>query len=241
MATVILLPGLACDEEFWRDIAPALAAEHRVVVSDVHFRHDTIAAMAAALLAEAADEALVLVGSSMGGMVALEAARQAPARVAALALLGSTARPDTPELLALRSQACELFAAGRMDEVLRANVAFAFHPAHARDAALVERYLSMIRRAGPEALIRQNRAVMARADARPGLGRIDRPALVVCGDADLLTPPEHSREMAALLPRARLEILEPCGHLLTLEQPDRVAALLLGWLGALGVSAAPGP
>jgi pimeloyl-ACP methyl ester carboxylesterase len=64
----------------------------------------------------------------MGGMLALEVWRQAPQRVQGLALLGTSARADTPELLALRSQAIELFAAGRMEEVLRANVLFAFHP-----------------------------------------------------------------------------------------------------------------
>jgi pimeloyl-ACP methyl ester carboxylesterase len=232
MTSVILLPGLACDDELWRDVAPALDAAGRVVVSDVHFRHDTLPAMAAALLAEQPGP-LVLVGHSMGGMVALEMARQAPARVSALALLGSSARPDTPELLRLRSEAIEAFRQGLMDHVLWANVAFAFHPANAADDHLVQRYLEMIRRAGPAQLIAQNRAVMARSDARPRLGAIACPALVACGDADLITPAEHSHEMAALLPAARVEIIPDCGHMLTLEQPARVAALLREWLESM--------
>lgn len=237
MARVILLPGLACDDEAWRDVAPALAPADRATVRTPHFEHDTLPAMASALLA-AEPGPLVLVGHSMGGMVALEAAHQArrePGRIAALAVLGSTARPDTPELVALRTQACEMFAAGRVDEVLRANVPFAFDPANAGDAALVERYVAMIRRAGAAALIRQNRAVMARDDARPRLPGIACPALVVCGAADLLTPPEQAGELAAGLPDARLEILPGCGHMLTLEQPARVGGLLRGWIDSLGV------
>lgn len=235
MAHLILLPGLACDDALWDGIAPALATRHGVTITRTHFEHDTIDAMAEALLGpQAGPGPFVLIGSSMGGMIALEAAHRAPARVAAIALLGSTARPDTPELIELRRQACELYAAGRMDEVLRANVSFAFHPDHARDAELVERYLAMIRRAGADALIRQNRAVMARPDLRPHLPQIASPALVACGEADLLTPPEQSREMAALLPDSRLVIVPRCGHLMTLEEPAQVLALLQDWLGTLG-------
>jgi pimeloyl-ACP methyl ester carboxylesterase len=234
MPTLVLVPGLACDGELWREQQPVLAARYAVCVSDVHFRHDTLPAMAAALLAKTAGP-LVLAGCSMGGMVALEAVRQAPERIRAMALLGSTARPDTPELIALRTQACELFAAGRMDEVLRANVGFAFHPQGAGDTALVDRYLAMVRRAGAEQLIRQNRAVMARADSRPLLPRLTCPLLVACGEADALTPPEHAAEIAALAPRARLEVIAGAGHMLTLEQPGRVNALLLDWLAGLSV------
>lgn len=235
MHSILLLPGLACDAELFRHQLPALATGHRVRVSDVHSRHATLPAMAAALLEEEKDHAapLVLVGTSMGGMLALEVLRQAPQRVAALALLGSTARPDTPELIELRTQACELFAAGRMDEVLLANVMFAFHPNNGGNKALVTEYLTMIRRAGALQLISQNRAVMARVDNRPLLPTVRCPVLVAVGEADGLTTPEHAREMAGLMPHARLEIVPGAGHMLTMEQPSRVNTLLLHWLDGL--------
>jgi pimeloyl-ACP methyl ester carboxylesterase len=233
MPTLILLPGLACDAGLFHHQALALKeAGHEVIVSGVHTRCDTLPAMATALLAETPGE-LLLIGASMGGMLALEAARQAPQRVRGIALLGSTARPDTPELVTLRTQAIALFEAGRMDEVLRANVMFAFHPLHARDEALVGSYLAMIRRAGAEQLIHQNRAVMTRADLRPALPRITCPVLVVVGEADALTTPDQSREMAAALPGARLEVVPGAGHMLTMEQPARVSALLLRWLTSI--------
>jgi pimeloyl-ACP methyl ester carboxylesterase len=232
MLSLVLLPGLACDGEVWRDQLPVLAARHSVHVSDVHFRFDTLPQMAVALLAECPGR-LVLVGASMGGMLALQAQAQAPERIAALALLGTSARADTPELLQLRRDAIVLFEQGRMDEVLRANVPFAFHPTHARGGELVERYVEIVRRAGAAALIRQNRAVMARADQRPQLPRVACPTLVLCGEADRLTPPEQSREIADAVPGARLEIVPGAGHMLTMEQPARVNALLLSWLARL--------
>jgi len=227
MQPITLLPGLACDGELWRDQVAALARLRPVQVSDVHTRCATLPQMAAALLAEQHGE-LLLCGTSMGGMLALEVVRQAPQRVKALALLASTARPDTPELIRLRSDAIALFEQGRMKEVLQANVAFAFDPAHA--AALVRPYLTMMDRAGAGQLITQNRAVMARADQRPLLPRIACPTLVLVGQSDLLTPPEHAQEMAALIPASRLEVLPKCGHLLTWEQPQRVNDLLIDWL-----------
>lgn len=230
MHNVILLPGLACDATIWREQIAALAPPHRVRVTDVHARCATLPEMAAALLAEHAGP-LVLCGTSMGGMVALEVVRQAPERVKALALLATSARADTPELIKLRSDAIVLFEQGRAEEVLRANTVFAFHPRAA--AALSQPYIEFILRAGALQLIRQNRAIMARTDQRPMLGKIACPTLVVCGDADLLTPPEHSREIAAAIPGARFELIEQCGHMLTLERPDRVNALLRAWLASI--------
>lgn len=232
MPSLILLPGLASDETLWRDQLPMLRARGPVHVTQVHARFQTLPAMATALLAEHAGP-LILIGTSMGGILALEVLRQAPERVHALALLGSSARPDTPEMLQLREQAIALFETGRMDEVLRANVPFAFHPSKADDPALVADYLAMVRRAGPEQLVRQNRAIMARADSRPLLASIRCPLLVACGQDDLLTPPECAMEIAAAVAGAQLELLPDCGHLLTLEQPERINALLAGWLDSL--------
>jgi pimeloyl-ACP methyl ester carboxylesterase len=169
----------------------------------------------------------------MGGMLALEVMRQAPGRVSALALLGSSARPDTAELLQLRREAIVLFEQGRMLEVLRANVVFAFDPLNAQQPALVRSYLDMIVRAGANQLIAQNHAVMARPDSRPLLPTLNCPVLVACGATDLLTPPECSREMAELIPGARFELIDECGHMLTLEQPARVNALLIDWFSQL--------
>lgn len=237
----LLLPGLACDDELLAPQAQALRALGLAVhTPDVHTREASLPAMAQALLAELPpDVPLLPVGASMGGMLALHLHRLAPARVAGIALLGTTARADTPELVALRTQACELFAQGRMDEVLRANVPFAFHPSHTTRQDLVGTYLAMIRRAGAAQLIRQNQAVMARPDLRAYLPQVDCPVLVLCGQADALTPPEHSQEMAAALPRARLLEVGGAGHLLTLEQPAAVNDALCRWVREHGWAGSP--
>jgi pimeloyl-ACP methyl ester carboxylesterase len=229
MPSLILIPGLAGNSAMWRGQLEALAP-WSPRVTDAHTRAPTIEAMAALLLQETAGP-LVLCGASMGGMVAMEAARQAPGRIAGLALLGTDPRPDTPEMIAIRTGAIELFAQGRAREVIEPNIAMVFHPDNA--AALSASYLEFVLGAGAEQLIAQNRAVIARPDARAHLPLLRCPVLVMCGDADLLTPPERSREIASLVPHARLVMVPRCGHMLTMERPEVVNAELSAWLSSL--------
>lgn len=233
MHKLTLLPGLACDATLFHEQVPALAERHWVHVSTAHTRADTLPEMARTLLAELPEEPVVLVGSSMGGMLAMHLQRLAPGRVKAMALLSTTARPDTPELVQLRTEAIAEFEAGRAESVLQANAMFAFHPDHGSDRVRVQHYVRQILRAGPAQLVAQNRAIMAREDLRPHLAHIRCPVLVACGDRDLLTPPAMSEEIAAAIPGARLAIVEKAGHLMTWEQPAAVNELLLGWLASL--------
>ena len=229
MPNLVLLPGLACDERLWEAQLPALPSAFDARVSDAQTRHDTIEGMAAAVLREHAGP-LVLCGASMGGMVAMEAARQAPGRIAGLALLGTSARPETPDMVTLREGAIEYFERGELREVIEPNVYFAFHPAQAVDEVLVQRYLDIVLGAGATQLIRQNRAVMRRPDARPHLPSLSAPVLLMCGDKDRLAPPECTREMATLLPQAEVVWVAECGHMLTMEKPEVVNAALNAWL-----------
>lgn len=232
MTQLILLPGLASDDVMWRDQLAAIPAAWNTHVTTVHSRHMSVPDMAAALLAEHAGD-LVLCGASMGGIVAMEAARQAPGRLRGLALLGTNARPETPEMRRLREAALVLFDEGRSAELLRANIALAFHADQAKEARLTQTYLDFVLAAGAQQLIQQNRAIMSRPDARSHLPELSCPVLVLCGDSDQLTPPECSEEIAALIPQARLVMIPRCGHMLTMEQPALVNQLLLEWLQTL--------
>src|SRR5215469_18958139 len=97
---LLLLPGLLCDAELWRPQVAALADIAAPVIGDLT-RHDSMEAMAAAMLAEMPGR-FALAGLSMGGYVAQEIMRQAPERVLRLALLDTSARPDSAERTAQR-------------------------------------------------------------------------------------------------------------------------------------------
>jgi pimeloyl-ACP methyl ester carboxylesterase len=230
MPTLLFLPGLACDATMWRAQLEAFADLRPAVAS--YGDHESMEAMAAGVLARHAGP-LVLCGASMGGMVAMEAARQQPERIAGLALLGTSAAPDTDAMRRLREDAIVQFRQGRVREIVEPNVAFAFHPDHAKDKALVRSYLDFVLDAGADCLIRHNRAVIDRPDARLHLPRVRCPVLVMCGDSDALAPLGCSQEIADLVPQARLAVVPHCGHMLTLERPEAVNAALRDWLAPL--------
>ena len=229
MTQLVLIPGLACNAVMWQSQLKVLPAHFRPHVTDVHTRHETVQDMARGLLDDYPGE-LILCGASMGGIVAMEAVRQAPHRVQGLALLGTNARPETDEMRKLRQLAIGFFERGRAAEVLRANVPLAFHDGGAHNARLVQTYLDFVLQAGAEQLVRQNRAIMARPNARTHLASVACPMLVMCGESDQLTPLECSLEIAALVPQARFVAVPRCGHMLTMEQPEIVNTHLLQWL-----------
>jgi pimeloyl-ACP methyl ester carboxylesterase len=236
--TLVFLPGLAADHRMWRAQLEAAEAaldpaRWRIRVSDVHTHAHRIETMAQALLAAYPAGPLVLCGASMGGMVAMEVARQAPNRVHGLALLGTNARPETPDVRALREAAMQRFREGRAMEVLQANVPLAFHPDAQAKPEVVADYLQFVMDAGAAQLVRQNQAVIERPDARLHLAQLRCPVLVMCGDSDQLTPPACSEEITQHLPQATQVLLPRCGHMLTLERPQEVNAQLLAWLRTL--------
>src|SRR3712207_6338118 len=98
--TLILLPGLLCDQRLYAGQLPALATIAEEIIPDLT-QDESIGAMADRVLAEA-PERFALSGLSMGGYVALEIMRRAGPRVTKLALLDTQARPDTEEAKARR-------------------------------------------------------------------------------------------------------------------------------------------
>jgi pimeloyl-ACP methyl ester carboxylesterase len=188
-----------------------------------------MAAIARRILAHAPPR-FALAGLSMGGYIAFEIMRQAPQRVARLALLDTSARPDTPEVSAARRVQMALAAGGHLAEALDALVPRLLHPARHSDAALRAVLSAMAAELGAEVFLRQQQANIGRADSRPTLADIHCPTLVLVGEQDVLTPPERALEMADGIAGARLVTVPECGHLSTLERPDEVTRALLEWL-----------
>ena len=104
------------------------------------------------------------------------------------------------------------------------------HPDRLADQALVSAIRAMAGRLGKDGFLRKQRAIMGRIDSRPHLPRIACPTLVLCGRQDTSTPLALHEEMAALVPGARLEVVEDCGHMSAMERPAEVSAALRRWL-----------
>jgi pimeloyl-ACP methyl ester carboxylesterase len=224
----LLLPGLLNDASVFTEQVAALSTVATVEVGDLSIA-ETIPDMAASVLKLASAKHFVLLGLSLGGYVAFEIIRQAPERVAGLVLMDTTARPDTPEASAKREALIEQ-AATDLDAVTEQLLPLLSHPDLMNLPTVRGVIQSMASGLGKAVFARQQRAIMGRPDSRPTLKGIACPTLVICGHDDQITPPELAKEIADGIKHAKLELIAECGHLATLDQPERVCDLLLGWI-----------
>ena len=225
---VVIAGQLLTDAVFAPQVAALRAAGHEVIVAD-HQRDETIAGMAVRLLANA-PERFALLGLAMGGFVAFEVMRQAPERVDRMALLATLAPNDGPAQTARRQGYIDLVESGRFGDVIEERIPMLFAPDKREDAALLTIARQMASDTGADTFMRQQCAIMSRADSRSSLPAMQVPVMLLWGDADGIATRAHQDEMLAGLPNARLEIIPGGGHLATLEQPDAVNAALLNWL-----------
>jgi len=224
---IVLVPGQLCTELLWQAQLPTVERHGEAYVT-VQRDHDTIAGMARAVL-DAAPERFTLVAHAMGGFVAFEILRRAPERVEKLVLMSTLAPADTPKQTQRREGYLRLVENGQFDAVIAERIPILVHPRRRDDAEVTDILRRMARDTGPETFLRQQRAIMSRPDSRAMLESIACPTLLVFGLQDAITTMEHQREMLDAIPDAHLETIDDCGHMMPLERPAAVNALLVSW------------
>jgi pimeloyl-ACP methyl ester carboxylesterase len=234
---LVLLPGLLNDARLWQPQTTALANYADITIADLT-RHDSIAALADDVLQQAPPGPIALAGLSMGGYVALEIMRRAPERVLALALIDTSARPDTEQATADRKAKVDV-AEHNWPAVVKSLAPKLLLPAHLENPALIGVIAAMAETLGKEVYARQQHAIMHRIDSRPFLHQINCPTLIVCGREDQITPLEVHEELAIAITGATVEVIDRSGHLSTLEQPLPVIAAMESWLHNLIREPAP--
>jgi pimeloyl-ACP methyl ester carboxylesterase len=225
---LVLVPGLTCTARLYAPQIVALWRYGPVTVAD-HRRDSDIKAVAARILKDAPPR-FALAGLSFGGYIAFEMMRHAAARIAKLALLDTSARPDMAEQTAGRKTQIAMAQTGRYGEIADLSIPRYLHRDRQSDPAMTGIVRQMIDETGAEAFVRQLQTIMSRPDSRPLLASIRCPTLVLVGDGDLATPPELNKEIADGIPGARFAVVPECGHLSTIERPEAVNAALAAWL-----------
>lgn len=231
-ATVVMLPGLLCDEAVWRSQLQSMA-NARCVVPD-YGRLSSIAAMARHVLDQLGNEPLCVLGHSMGGRVALEMARLAPERIDRIALLDTGYQSRAPGNAGRTEQENRfaLLALARrrgMSEMGRQWARGMVHPACV-DGPVFEAIVSMIARKSPEIFEAQIHALLDRPDATPVLHALRCPTLLMCGRQDAWSPLARHQEMQMLVSGSEMAVIEDAGHMTTMEQPAAVDARLRQWM-----------
>jgi 3-oxoadipate enol-lactonase len=170
-----------------------------------------------------------LCGLSLGGMVGIWLAAHAPQRVDRLALVSTSALLGPPELWAERAAVARAEGTAALTETMAARW---FTPAFRRsEPQTVAGFLATLAATPGEGYAGCCEAIGA-MDLRPDLAAIAAPTLVVAALDDPATPPPHADVIVAGIGRhARRELVVDASHLVVVEQPERITALLLEHLG----------
>jgi pimeloyl-ACP methyl ester carboxylesterase len=230
---IVFLPGSLCDDRLFADQMRAFGSRAQVIDLD---RQDSIEEMAAHVLVQA-PERFALVGLSLGGIVAVEAATTAPNRVAGLCLLDTNLDSPTSGQVMDRTRWAQMARSGEFAAMLSAEWIHLLTAYPQEHGALI---FDMAYEMGPAAFLRQNKALLARRDRRSDLQYFNHPILVGCGADDFLCPPALHEALAARSPHAEYVEIADCGHLSTLDQPAVVTETLAEWLHLCNTQTIPG-
>ena len=237
---LVLSNSLGADLRMWDPQAEALAERFRLVrydtrghggspVPDGPYSIDHVGQDALALLDHLEIERAHWAGLSLGGMTGMWLAINAPERLDRLVLLCTSAQLGPPETWreraeTVRAQGTEAVADAGIGRWLTER----FRAEHPDTAARLREMIAATPDSGYAACC----AVIEHMDLTPGLAGITAPTLVIVGAQDPATPPEHGERIAAAVPDARLEVLDPAAHLANVEQPEAVTRLILEHLEA---------
>ncbi|WP_373006677.1 alpha/beta fold hydrolase [Hyphomonas sp.] len=220
---IMFLPGFMCDERLFAPQIHALSSDGFDCRVATYGNAASIERMAKTVLDQASCRT-ALVGLSMGAIVALEAYRQAPGRITHLALLNTTARADAAGTV--RNAQLKRVVAGGLKAVLRDELKPQYLSVCNRTPDRMTLLEAMGLDLGNEAFVRQTMALTIRNAAFDLLPQIHCPTLVLAGKDDGVCPLDRHTEMTDAIPGAVLIIVNDCGHISTLEQPEHVTDAL---------------
>lgn len=221
---VILIPGLMADARQFLHQLTHLAQRRPVTVALPTYGA-TVQDMSLAIL-NAAPPRFALVGLGLGGEVALDIVRRALDRVSRIALISTDPLAETPQIAAGREARMVAARAGRLVQAMAEEIpanALADGPGRAGVQSLIK---EMALTLGEGVFFTQSRALQRRPDQQKTLRRAMLPALIIAGAQDTLVPVRRAEFMAGLMPFASVQVLESCGHLPPLEQPEAVTEAL---------------
>jgi pimeloyl-ACP methyl ester carboxylesterase len=225
-ATILLIPGLLCDETEWRPLIDRLGG--RTAVADLSTQ-DSLTQMARDCLDQWPGP-LRIAAHSMGARVAMEIARLASERVERLALLDTGIHPLREGEMERREEIVRFARENGMEALARRWLPGMVCEKSLANAALMKTLTEMVVSKNPDLHERQIRALVNRPDASAYLARIRCPVLLVVGAQDQWSPVSQHEDMLRLLPDARLEVIPGAGHFALLEQASEVARVVAGFL-----------
>lgn len=218
--TLILLPGLLCDERLWHHQVAAFQDDYDIIIPDFS-DFDSIEAMAKSVV-DNVSGSFYLAGLSMGGYVALEILSQWPERIKKLVLLNTSARQDDIKMhRRRRALIAQVKGIGTFRGITNKLLKLLIAPQHLEDDQLVTLIKKMTQDIGKEIYLKHQHAILYRTEKLTVLEHTKVPILCIGGADDQIISVDETLEMAKKV-NSDAVVLQDCGHLSALEKPDKI-------------------
>jgi pimeloyl-ACP methyl ester carboxylesterase len=242
---IVMIHGFGAAIDWWDEIAPALATDHRVIRIDLIGHGGTAAPasgytiprqaeLVAAVLDRLGVERVTVIGHSMGGEVATALAEKNPARIAAMILIDSPPTAGTTFTVmtdaAMTPVLGELLSHFETDDAIRRGLAQGFAPGF----PVPEKFVADLKQLTYTAFRRAHEDSIAYRTAKPTNERLAAltpvpPLLALTGTEDAIVPPEHEKYFAQV-PGAKIVMIEGSVHSPMVEKPARTLELIKNFL-----------
>ena len=227
-----MIPGTLCDGLLFEPQILGLKDIFDCRVVD-HSNSDDLSQVAANILTQMPDKFSVM-GLSYGGIIAFELIRQAPKRIKQLILLNTNYKQPSQNTRESLYKFVGMTVLGQFREITTNFLKDAMlYSEHANLAEMRKTVLDMALNTGEQSFFKQVKAQLGRPDSTKILKEITCPVLIISGVEDKVCPVALHQDMAKMIPNSKLILLEKCGHLSTLEQPDAVNRAIRKWYGSL--------
>jgi pimeloyl-ACP methyl ester carboxylesterase len=230
MQKLLLIPAFACDERLYAQQIKTLSK--RIAIQTTVATADRFDGMVKDIL-EQVEGNFAILGTSMGGRLALEIALAAPDRVEALCVIGASAGATADVPAGLRRAA--RIRSGEKALVVREMGEKITHFAGPRGEAARQGFISMGLGISDDILARQADALAHRVDRWEKVATIQCPTLCLWGAFDQFSPAHEGVRLAETVQDGSYVELPDCGHVPTLEYPDQATAAIALWLEDAGL------
>ena len=244
--TIVLIHGFGAAIDWWDDIAPGLAADHRVIRIDLIGHGGTMAPrsgysierqamLVSALLDRLGVDRFTVIGHSMGGEVATALAEINPQRIERMILIDSPARSESAEFTIMtgvyfQRPLGELLSYFESDDAIRRGLAQGFAPGF----SVPEKFVDDVKQLTYSAFRQAHDESVAYRKTKPPYERIAAlkplpPLLAIFGTRDAIISPDDAKFFERV-PGAKVTMIEGAGHSPMVESPAKVLELIRGFL-----------
>ena len=219
--TLVLIPGAACDKAVWQHQIDNLSSLCHIHVPELANCHSLEAMVEECI--QALPKQFLLAGHSLGGCIALEIMKKIPQRVKKLCLLSTSAAADNAEMKRNRLKRISMAETGHYRDLAK-ELAEQF----TYKKSIVDDVYQMFLR-NKDLFIQQQKNILLREESQSLLKKIQQQTLVIVGKQDAFFF-ASTRKIAASITNATFEVIDECGHMVTMEEPQLVTKLMKKWL-----------